>query len=585
MSFRSCLFAVRLEDPGAERMVRARAARLLSFYRGVPWGDPPRLELTAVGAARSLVGAIRFDATPASAPSLLTWGGPAPPALATARAFAAASDAELRALDGIVATIAVADGEVVIATGAGGVTALYAARSSDVSVWATHAATAGLLAFGEPAIEPDAIPELIALDYVGGDLTMVRGVHAVPTATRIRLRQDGEFSRSYWSAADRWARLPEAEAYGHGETHLLESLSRRLSDISRVSCGVTAGLDSRAAAVALRTLGLAFDAFTVGAEADRDVQVAREVASVLGAAHRRQDVGWLDEDGAFEFFELAARWGDGMRGMTLGAEDWPIDIEALVSGSGAEVGRGFYYPPAARAGARATSRTVRTFVTNRIRGRFGEGRPEVGNSLGASVESWLAEAESLGHTGWRSLDVLYGRQRWRRWYRAQIAPVHTVQVPAFSTPEVLRALASLPLSDRVSNGFNRSFLRRNEPQLAPGAPRRLSRREAVLMRARQSATQLARPGRTALGRRRAPARWPAAERWEKLPDVRRWFAQVVLAWAPLAEIMGDAWVHRTREGFLRDESVATEATLASAAPFLLQRALDEARADAPGTRS
>ena len=64
-----------------------------------------------------------------------------------------------------------------------------------------------------------------------------------------------------------------------------------------------------------------------------------------------------------------------------------------------------------------------------------------------------------------------------------------------------------------------------------------------------------------------------------MPEARRWFAEEVLAWPPLAEVMGQPWVQRTREAFLRDKALATEATLASAAPLLLQQALTEARAD------
>lgn len=106
------------------------------------------------------------------------------------------------------------------------------------------------------------------------------------------------------------------------------------------------------------------------------------------------------------------------------------------------------------------------------------------------------------------------------------------------------------------------------------------------MRARTAAASLTRPARAAIRSRGrgAPPAWAAAHRWGELPQVRRWLMKDVLASSLLAEAMGEHWVLRTREGFMRDEAIATEATLASAAPLLLQRALTEARAEAKRTR-
>ncbi len=583
MSFRACLFAAQLREEASRPLLEARAARLPRFYRSVPWGDRLELRLTYVAGARALVGELRFDERPATRDtSLLTWGGPLPDGLGTAAAVIDARDSELRGLEGIIAAVAVGDSEVVVVSGAGGVTELYAARSSDASVWATHAAAAGLLAFEDPTVERAAIPELLAFDYVGGDLTMVEAVRTVPTATRISLTRGGATVRSYWPASERWARLAEAEAQRHGEQHLLESLERRVSGLGSVSCGLTAGLDSRVAAVAMRELGVSFDAFTVGEESHPDVEAAREVAGSLDAPHRRHGVGWLEEDAALELCDLAARWGDGVRGMTLAAENWPRAIEAFVSGSGAETGRGFYYPPMAAAHPRPGPGVLRTFLTARLRARFGAARSEVATRLRARVDDWLGEAEALGYSGWRSLDVLYGEQRWRRWYRAQLAPVDTRLVPVFSTPEIQRALASLSLADRVSNGFNRAFLQRHAPAgLAPASLAAPSSRRLALMRARRAAASLTRPARAAIrGRARgAPATWAAADRWGEVPQVRRWLMEDVLASSLLADAMGERWVGRTREGFTRDEAIATDATLASAAPLLLQRALTEARSE------
>lgn len=269
--------------------------------------------------------------------------------------------------------------------------------------------------------------------------------------------------------------------------------------------------------------------------------------------------------------------------MTLAAENWPRAIEAFVSGSGAETGRGFYYPPVAAAHRRPRPGVLRTFMTARLRARFGAARPEVATMLRARVDDWLGEAEALGYSGWRSLDVLYAEQLYRRWYRTQIAPVDTRLVPAFSTPEIQRALASLPLQDRVSNGFNRRFLQRHAPaDLAPASPSAPSSRRLALMRARRAAASFTRPARSAILRGRgsgAPPRWAAASRWEEIPQVRRWLMDDVLESSLLADTMGERWVRRAREGFVRDEAIATDATLASAAPLLLQRALADARAE------
>jgi hypothetical protein len=505
---------------------------------------------------------------------------PAP--LRDAERLLRAPDVELRQLDGVLALVAARGDTARIVTGAAGITALYRARSEKVEAWCSHAVAAGWLARGVAGIDRGAVPELLSTEFVGGDRTIIEGVEAVPTATRVEVGPDGATAHSYWPARERWARLPEDEAQAHGERALLERLAGRLADAGPTFLGLTAGLDSRVAAVALNELDHGFEAFTWGEPGWDDVEGAREVAAAVGAAHRRVPVDWLDDEAARARIDANVRWSEGQLGMAFNAETWPDGMAAYVYGTGGETGRCFYYREAARRYHEPPSGIVRR--SWRPEGRLDGADPDALAHVRQRVAGWIEEAEQLEQHGWRSLDVVYAEQRVRRWGRAMLPRTGATVIPVFSVPEVSRALASLPQSERAADGFHRRFLSARCPALAPppAAPAAPSR---LRSRARLLAAPLGRPAAALLRRSRRPAAgpWFASPMWHERPALRSWLGEAVLASPVLTEPLGREWAQRLREAFLRDESHATETLLLAAAVVALDDALAGlTEADAPG---
>ena len=158
---------------------------------------------------------------------------------------------------------------------------------------------AAWLALGSVILEPDAVVELVGYQYIGGDRSMIRGVSVVDTATRIRVDEQESRREAWWPPRERWSLVPGDQAYEHTEGALLESLGRRIRT-EPVLLALTAGLDSRVAAVALRALGIPFAAVTVGAPGDPDVEGAAAVAEALGSRpgdSRRAEAGQHPLDG------------------------------------------------------------------------------------------------------------------------------------------------------------------------------------------------------------------------------------------------------------------------------------------------
>jgi hypothetical protein len=173
-----------------------------------------------------------------------------------------------------------------------------------------------------------------------------------------------------------------------------------------------------------------------------------------------------------------------------------------------------------------------------------------------SLRGWVREASAAGVTGLRALDVVYGEQRVRRWLRGMLPRLAAPMIPAFATPEVARALMSLPLRERMGDGFHRSFLERHAPELLPAAPAQPPARR-----------------RLRLPRRRATQPSVLGERWEANPGFRAWVTDEVLAAPLLTDPLGERWAARTRERFLSGDGDAERLVLSAAAPVALDRAL------------
>jgi hypothetical protein len=470
-----------------------------------------------------------------------------------------AGDRDLRRYAAAGAALATSSDRARIVAGAGAPAGLYAAESSaesGIRAWATHAVAAAFVAYGDAAVDPAALPELLAAEFVGDSRAIVAGVRALDAAVCVDLSATRAEEWCYWPARDRWAPVPEDQAAEHAESHLLRTLGARLSGIRQPLCGLTTGLDSRVAAVALAELGVGFEGCTWGAPDDEDAVGAAQAAAALGVPHL--ELQYEETEGAdlLARTHAAARWTEGSMHVGFGAVAWPPGPRALVSGAGGQTGRCFYYRDRAR---RRPPRDLAAAVADPLVERIAGARPEAIDDLRARVAGWVADAERTGHHGWRVLDVVYGEQRARRWLRGTPPHGPAPVVAAFATPEVQRALVSLPLAERMTDGFHRAFIAARRPELLPSRS------------ADDGDPADARP----LGRagRRRHAR--IAGQWRSRPELRDWIADGVLGHPLAIEGMGERWCGRTRSRYFAGDPAAVERALWLAGPVALAEGLGD----------
>lgn len=559
----------------ADHLSRIQAAlpELAAFYRGV--GDEPRASSRSVAGGRGVVGWIAL--TEAGAGRLrseaengaLRWGEPVPGGLRTGDQLLTATDDELKAQPGWGASIAWSAEAVRAVTSPAPPTALYRARGEAVHAVASHAAVAAWLAGLPLRIRPDALAELLTFEFVLGESSLVEGTLAVPAASVLELGT-GFRPRSSWPAADRWKPVgQEEEAAGLALDALLGSLETRLAATASPRLGLTAGLDSRVVAAATKALGSPTATFTWSHHEFEAVEAA-SVAAQIGAEHEWIATEDVAEAEGMRLAGAHARWSEGQARTTpFGRVLWPEGATAFVTGAAGEVARAFYYRLEAANHARPGVEQLGSIF--RLRARLPYADRATVERMDARVVELIAEAEASGHRGWSLLDVFYAEQRVTRWGRAMLAPVDFPTIPAFASPEVMRAFASLPLEDRVSDGFHRYALAQlGYPQLAPppsggqrrGIPRPVRRASAWARRRRHD---------------RQPAPWIFADRLGAYPEYRAWLVDEVLRSTTLASALGPDWISWLARGPERGEDEPMSALLIASSTVAFEAGLREIR--------
>ncbi len=470
-----------------------------------------------------------------------------------------ADDRALRRYEGGGIALAAGADRARLVAGAGAPAVVYAAGGPEggAVTWSTHAVAAAYVATGTASVDPRALAEQLAAEFVGGSRALVAGVRALPPATRVDLSSTGAEEACYWPARDRWRLVPPEDAYAYTEHQLLRSLDARLAGVDRPHLGLTAGYDSHVAALALRELGRPFEGYAWGPEDDDDVRGGSKAAQTLGMPHRHLAFEHWDAATALHRTRANARWTEGAIHVGFADIAWPDDMAASVTGAGGESGRCFYY--ADRALPREPGDLAR-MLSDSLAGGIAGARPDAVESLHARVREWVVDAERAGLTGWRVLDVVYAEQRVRRWLRGMLPRLPVAMIGAFATPEVQRGLVSLAMEQRAGSGFHRRFIAERVPDLLPAEPERTARNR-----------RLARLGRR-LRRGSLDGEWSAR------PEFRDWIADGVLGSALASEGLGDRWCARTRSRFYAGDAFAMERALWLGGPV----ALSEALGDLPG---
>lgn len=407
---------------------------------------------------------------------------------------------------------------------------------------ATHAVAAAWLARRRrPRVRFDLVPELLLHEFVLGDESMVEGV--APVAAPVA-----------------WPELQsEVEAPAAALEALLETLAARLQGSAAPALGLTAGLDSRVVAAALRRLELPVRTFT-WSHHEQDAAGAAAVAGRLGLPHLRCPPEWLGDAEGLAQLQADVRWSEGQARLTpFGRVTWPPSMTCFVTGGGGETGRAFYYRlVAANRREPDTAQLVRVMS---VRERF----PHASREAVADLERRLAaELDQLPYAGWRRLDAFYAQRRVARWGRAMLGRAAAPTVAAFATPAVAAALIAMSERDRTTDGFHRHALRvlAGEELPAAGAQRR----------------GVPRPlRRLAAGARRdrAPdARWAYAGELPARPRYTQWLDDA-LAEPALAGVLGPQWAQALRAGVAAGHDAPLMQALLATAPVALEEALRE----------
>jgi len=532
-----------------------------------------------------------------------TWGERLPEALDAPERLLAASDAELRALDGSHACFAVVGERARVVTGGGGPGGCFAAADERVGAWATSAAAAALLGSEGLTLDVEALPALLAFGALLGERTHVAGVTAVAPGVRIDLAPGAPPERvAYWPRGERWAPLPEADADAAARAALLETLGTRLPREPAPWLALTAGRDSPVLAAACALLGLPVASFTFGDAEWPDVAGARAIATQMGLEHHHHALGALPAADVPAEADRDARWFDGLAGVgPTGPPELPAEMSAMVTGAGAEVGRAYAYQAVAR--SRRRPRAEHLVATLDPAGRLPGAPAAAQASAAAALRSWLEEPGVPA--GWRALDALYVEHRVGRWGTARVPRTHPGPILApFSAPPVARALSALPLDDRLAVAFHRRLVAEVAPGVAlppmptqrRGVPAPLRRAAAALREgaaARRagnrrpfgaaSASDSRHPGAalSASGSRSGAAAtgvapWPWAGLWHARPALRVWVADDLLADPRLGQWLGTEWAAALRAGFLADDARHAERALLVASLVLFARAAEAA---------
>lgn len=554
MSLDRCLVLAWAHRASDRAELIRRVERLARWHGG-------RASWVGVG-DHGVAGAVRYDDREERLDQPLVFGEPLPPALRATSDLLGAEPGALRAIEGASAALAVEADRARLVAGAAGPGMLFATASGTAAAWSTHAVAAAWLAHGRVQVDAGAIPEQLAAEFVGGGRALVQG-DWIPLADGTDVVFEGGNYRSgdYWRLPERWEPVPEDQAAVVAERHLLDSLGRRAGKCPHVS--LTAGLDSRVAAVALREVGIDARGFTWGEREWEDVGGGAELAARLGIPHELAGIQWLSDEEATREVRRQVRWNEGAIHVGFGRVKWPGPMAGFVTGAGGELGRAFYYRDRAPATEDAEPEQLTAVLVDLLAPRLAGARPEAVERLAASVRGWVDDAARAGLPGWRTLDVVYGEQRVRRWLRGMLPRLDAPMIPAFATPEIGRALASLPLAERLSDGFHRGFLERHAPDLVPlpAPPPSRGLRDRL-------------PGRL-----RARLASPLGERWREHPEFRAWIANGVLGSPLVTEPLGERWAARTRRRFLAGDAHAEGLALAAGGPVALAEALEELNRD------
>jgi len=352
----------------------------------------------------------------------------------------------------------------------------FLASPHDLTLLAT-----GLVPF---ALDAATLASMAATDWSLTGRSLLAGVARCHPLEAIRHDASGSRSVrvSHWSAADRVAPRDRSGAARQLERVLdaiHQAVDRQVGNSTRVSCALTAGMDSRAvfAAICGAKGGRAVIASTSGGETSQDVVVARRIARLVGAEHERQEPAQPQLEDFLGSARLRAFFCSGDTNAKRSLTRLPrLDPqrEWMAGGTGGEIYRGFFYQYFGLTGA--APRGTPALAERLLRWRFRRlatlpfSEPHFKDDVRARLFEALGWAERVSHDPYDQADLLYLFERYGRWGAAPASlPWQRSWTPFESVRAVREAfLLPAPIGRRCS--VHAELIRRHLPARAYWTP-------------------------------------------------------------------------------------------------------------------
>lgn len=408
---------------------------------------------------------VLWQGAPSAAPFVLVRGVPLGVAgeAADDEIRAALADPRSCSLAGVWSIASVSASEVRITTSRAPVHVLAEASGPRGTAWASRNDLAVLLSGSGFRLARERVPEYLTLDYVLGPDELLDQGQVLAEGAIVDVRRAG--GRTTWNRAERPISFTDSgETTGDQLREVVTEYATRCGRVDDAMLALTAGRDSSLLLSCMARENAVPVTFTMGWRGLPDARGAAAVARAVGAPHHvtvteahdgspidslRSTRAWIQKQSrgpaaGAEMFEPILRWTrwtqglDHPRNLLMGWIRWPAGNLTVITGSGGEIGRAFYWH-------RGVDQSAADLLTEGWRDVL---HPDAWSNYRARIESELATlADGLDAAS--ALDLIYVRGRMRKWLNrgAAFREVRGTLFP-YLEPEVVTALLAIPRERR-----------------------------------------------------------------------------------------------------------------------------------------
>ena len=329
------------------------------------------------------------------------------------------------------------------------------------------------------------VSSFLCWGWASGDRTLVRDVRVLPPGQywTWSARDGREPSRTTHYPPTILARLPQKRLTRRSIDLLADRLADQVTGLTQqyeeVSCGLTAGRDSRLLAALLSSRNVPVRYVTyVPDESSSEARIACQVAEALHLSHEVSVPP--DEDGGIvaEWEEISkdlVRQNDGMVtlwqvAVMLNRKNRIERLDVSLGGHGGEISRGFYLEPQ-RLLLPSSEAGIHRFMLARLIGSdAGLATAEAKVEARAFVAEFVDQKLREGYAPDNIPDAFYTYDRVSRW-AATVGMRPTLPLSEVFLPFCTRPYVELAFSMRLRDRYAEALQLRGIPQLAPALAR------------------------------------------------------------------------------------------------------------------